>query len=427
MKRTLLWITPKWPLPANDGSRVATTALISSLAKRGHSVDLLAIAGEREAVDPARARNELGTRLALVLRRKDRFRNSLLRSLQLLKAGLTMPHIPITMQPYAAPRLRAALSALLSLRCFSSEIEGRPSDQSITPGWDAIVYEGPHPAMHSSLLGEFRRPAGAGKIVYRAQNVESLLWQRKLQLADGMLQKILLSHQCSLVKIFEESLVKAADAVAAVSSADLARFESIKRDLTGSVVPVGYDFDTPLAWESHSCEVLFLGRLDWPPNREGLIWLLENVWPQVALRRTDLTLTIAGSGDGAWIKPYLALDNLNFLGCVPDPALLYARSVVALVPIFYGGGTRVKAIEAGRFGRAVLSTAMGIEGLGLEPDRHYLRAETPGEWIETLLSLNLPQAERLGRNAFQRMQADFSGQHAADQFELLIDKMMQGC
>ncbi len=37
----ILWITPKWPLPASDGARHATFALLSELTKVGEKVDLL--------------------------------------------------------------------------------------------------------------------------------------------------------------------------------------------------------------------------------------------------------------------------------------------------------------------------------------------------------------------------------------------------
>ena len=49
MKR-LLWIVPKWPLPASDGARQATTQLLSGLCSKGVAIDLLAIIPQGEKV-----------------------------------------------------------------------------------------------------------------------------------------------------------------------------------------------------------------------------------------------------------------------------------------------------------------------------------------------------------------------------------------
>ncbi|NLF24073.1 MAG: glycosyltransferase [Deltaproteobacteria bacterium] len=424
MRRTLLWITSKWPLPAVDGSRVATTNLISSLTKKGHLIDLLALAGEHEHVDLDLARRELGVRRAFVIRRKERSRHSLLGALQLLKAALCLPHIPITMHPFQAPKVRRPLTTLIEEHRLTPEICGHLLEADNIQPWDVIVYEGPHAAIHSSLLGEFKRPACASKILYRAQNVESSIWQSKLELASGTFKKILLAHQYSLVKIFEESFVRSVDGVAAVSSADLSRFQSLKSDLKGRVVPVSYDFSEPLSFPDQGSEVLFMGRLDWPPNQEGLRWFLEMVWPELLKERSDLTLLIVGSGASSWLNTYLKLKNINFLGCVSDPTPLYARASMALVPIFYGGGTRVKAIEAARFGRAVLSTAFGVEGLGLESGRDYLRAENAKEWVNQLARLDHRQLKQVGQNAYDRLKFDFSAKRAVNEFEALMDQII---
>ena len=48
-----------------------------------------------------------------------------------------------------------------------------------------------------------------------------------------------------------------------------------------------------------------------------------------------------------------------------------------VVPIWEGGGTRLKVLEALAAGRAVVSTALGASGIGFEDGRHGLLAETP--------------------------------------------------
>src|SRR5262249_39061624 len=151
--------------------------------------------------------------------------------------------------------------------------------------------------------------------------------------------------------------------------------------------------------------LLFLGRLDWPPNQEGLVWFLKEVWPEVVKGRTDLKLLIAGSGNSEFLKPFLSVDFLTFLGRVESVKELYRKVSLSLVPIFYGSGTRVKVIEACSYGRACLSTALGVEGTGLESGISYLRAETAQEWIEMLRSLRSENVETIGSSAHEALKS----------------------
>ena len=73
-----------------------------------------------------------------------------------------------------------------------------------------------------------------------------------------------------------------------------------------------------------------------------------------------------------------AHEGVDVLGLVADlPATLAAARVV-VVPIWEGGGTRLKVLEALAAGRAVVSTALGASGIGFQDGRHGLLAETPG-------------------------------------------------
>jgi glycosyltransferase involved in cell wall biosynthesis len=82
---------------------------------------------------------------------------------------------------------------------------------------------------------------------------------------------------------------------------------------------------------------------------------------------------------------------------------LYARAQIALAPIRAGGGTRIKALEAFAHGRPLIATRAAMAGLDVQPDRHYLAAETASEWIEAIRLL-LAQREvrhRISREAFE--------------------------
>jgi Glycosyltransferase len=75
---------------------------------------------------------------------------------------------------------------------------------------------------------------------------------------------------------------------------------------------------------------------------------------------------------------------------------LYERSYASIMPIFSGGGTRLKVLESFAYGRPVVSTAKGVEGLSARPDEHYLPAETGEQFAAQLNALRDPRlVERL--------------------------------
>ena len=62
----------------------------------------------------------------------------------------------------------------------------------------------------------------------------------------------------------------------------------------------------------------------------------------------------------------------------------YDATDAVVVPVFEGSGTRLKLVEAAAHGRPIITTALGAQGLPLEPDVHYLGAETPAEFVAAI-------------------------------------------
>jgi glycosyltransferase involved in cell wall biosynthesis len=59
-----------------------------------------------------------------------------------------------------------------------------------------------------------------------------------------------------------------------------------------------------------------------------------------------------------------------------------------------GGGTRLKVLEAMAMGKAVVSTAVGAEGLGATPGRELLVADAPGDFAQAAVALLRDPARR---------------------------------
>ena len=405
MSRSCLWITPKWPLPAEDGARVATCTLIRSLTAAGEQIDLLALAGNEEVVDETEARRLLGVRQVYVLRRSAATQNRL----RLLLGWLRRPLFPITFSRYAGRRLRNAVRAVVDRAAC-----------------DAVVFDGLHAAVPWIRRAAYRGITNP-VVIYRAHNWEAEIWRRKADQEKNPLLAAFLRFQAARVQAFEKSVLAETAGVAAVSAEDGEAFRTLHPEVESLVVPIGREFRAPEPFpQGDALTLLFLARLDWLPNRQGLEWLLTEVWPNVAAARGDLTLSIAGSGDAEWLRKYRGMPKVRILGRVGDLEQLYRAHAAALAPIFYGSGTRVKAIEAASYGRACISTTLGVAGLGLVAGESYIQADTAEEWVRCLRGFSHAQAVRAGTAAFETLRERFDPAHAGHQFQRLLDRLCTG-
>ncbi len=101
------------------------------------------------------------------------------------------------------------------------------------------------------------------------------------------------------------------------------------------------------------------------PNQTGLAFLLDSVWPRVRAEVPGATLAIVGTvgeaiGEG---RTSLRALGVETLGVVPQLEEEYARAQVCVVPLLLGTGIKIKLVEALGFGKAVVSTSVGAQGL----------------------------------------------------------------
>lgn len=108
--------------------------------------------------------------------------------------------------------------------------------------------------------------------------------------------------------------------------------------------------------------LIFSGTMDYPPNYEGALWFLDQVFPQLLAKHPETEIVIAGVNP----VPQLARranQHIKITGFVPDLAFEIARSSLYVAPLFSGGGFRNKVIEAVMQGTYLVGTPISVEFL----------------------------------------------------------------
>lgn len=126
--------------------------------------------------------------------------------------------------------------------------------------------------------------------------------------------------------------------------------------------------------------ILFVGLLDYFPNADAMTFFTSQAWPAVRAHfGPAVTLTIAGQAPPAAIRALDGQQGIRVTGWVDDLQPLYEAAGLVVVPIRFGGGTRIKILEAMAYGRLVVSTTVGCEGLDAGPGTELVVADSGGE------------------------------------------------
>ncbi|MHB1802500.1 MAG: glycosyltransferase [Actinomycetes bacterium] len=119
----------------------------------------------------------------------------------------------------------------------------------------------------------------------------------------------------------------------------------------------------------------YVGALPYPPNTDAVRRLVQDILP--GLRTIDPNITVWIIGRAAANQQFLHdIPGVVVRSDPPDMAPEIANVDILIAPIRFGGGTRIKILEALADGLPVISTVMGCEGLGLRHGEHLLIADT---------------------------------------------------
>jgi glycosyltransferase involved in cell wall biosynthesis len=221
---------------------------------------------------------------------------------------------------------------------------------------------------------------------------------------------------------FQSSLAAQVDRIVVPSALDAKR--SALPNVT--VIPNSYPRPRRPAGDpsaGRSPVVLFQGRFEYPPNMDGAQWLATAIAPHIRAAVPPAEVRLVG-------RPIAGVAQLHqpgvvtVVGQVPSMEEELGRASVAVVPLRFGGGTRVKILESFAHRVPVVSTTLGAEGLDVEDGVHLLLADDPREFAAaTVRLLGDPRLRtRLTEAAEARYLDRYDGRVADEGVRRLVDE-----
>lgn len=401
-KPRLVFISPVFLFPNDAGGKIRTTNILRGLKGGAFDVTLLSVASPRQMQQWAKEIE--GVCDAFISWAPTTPRPKWRRALDLL-GGL-----PVNV---VADRTAPGMAAVREL--------------AMRPDIELIVFD----FVHSAVLSPAELHC---KSVCFTHNVEAEIFARHASQARDALRRWVWSSQHAKMQQFERAALRRFNAVIAVSERDAHFFSESYGVVEAHAIPTGVDLEffafrePPAVSDVSPPTVVFTGSMDWAANIDGIQFFLSHVWPLVLAGRPEARFLIVGRNPPGSLRALAQrLSKVEFTGFVDDVRTFVHSAHAFVIPLLVGGGTRIKAFEAMAMGCPVVSTAIGIEGLGAEQDKHYLERDDARSMADALLELLQNDALRnnLARQARTLVEERFGHEKAAWAFEQICLRTLE--
>ena len=304
-------------------------------------------------------------------------------------------------------------------RAIARELERSP---------DIVVVDFPHAAVLAP-------PPYPCPSVMFTHNVEVEIFRRHAQIAGNLLKREIWRNQAAKMERYERELLRQFTSVVAVAERDRECFQKMYGVGNVSTIPTGVDLDyftyqgSAVVDNVDGGTVVFTGSMDWMANIDGVEFFMDSVWPIICRARPQARFVIVGRSPPPALVDRARARGLNweFTGFVDDVRPFAHNAHVYVIPLRVGGGTRIKVYEAMAMGCPVVSTRIGVEGLPVEHERHYLEGDSADAMAAAVLLLlnDRERRARLSLQARKYVEENMSASRVARVFEQICLRAIQ--
>lgn len=364
----LLVVEPRSLFPADSGAKILSSNILRHLCK-AHDVTIVCNVSGEDAGEHVEQMSGLGASVVAVPWRE--MRNFTPRFyVELARCMLTGDVYSV--KKFCTPALKRAAASLAAEKEF-----------------DAVVWDTISTFMPGVDFGSTPRVALDHNIEYR-------LRERQAGRAGGT-RAAYLRYYARKTKEFEVDAFRKADHVVTVSRADA---DHIRNELGiehVSALPPGVDaeyfspgeYSSPGEPETDESGLVFTGSMDWQSNQDAVTFFVREVLPLIKQTVPNVRFTIVGRRPPAHLVALAEADPdyVEVTGTVDDVRPYLARAQVAVVPVLFGSGIKIKVFEAMAMAKPVVVSTIGAEGLPLVHDHNVLIADTPADMAARCVEL----------------------------------------
>jgi len=280
---------------------------------------------------------------------------------------------------------------------------------------DLIFLEGIHAA---EMIDYTRQKFPSTKLILRQANVEYQLLKRQAKITRNLFLKFFLNYQSKLMYKYEFNAFKKLDGISAISESDLQEF--IKMHPTGNFfnVNIQMNVNKDNVGSETGNYLIAISDWTWHPNMAGMKWFLELVYPILIQRGVVFKLDVIGKGMND--ENFAKYPEINYLGFVENINKYYQDADIFIAPLIYGGGTKVKVIEALSHAMPIVTTSYGNEGINAIDGKGIMIGDSPILFATKIQQLicNLTMRREMSDSAYSFAELNFDSKTIIDELSM---------
>jgi glycosyltransferase involved in cell wall biosynthesis len=267
--------------------------------------------------------------------------------------------------------------------------------------FDVVHIEGYYLLQH--VLMESEVP-----ILLVEHNIEHLLALQRFMVAVTQEEKSYFWSEYIKTLRWERLTWKRATVCVALTNEDKITMERLESNIDVRMIPNGSDhqrkIDVATTLLSNSLEdslisdncpsILFVGNFAYEPNIDAALYFSRQIFPLILKNMPDAKLFLVGNAPPPEICSLTSNKQIEVTGRVASLIPFYKHAHVVVCPLRIGGGVKVKVLEALGFGKAIVSTSVGTQGLDLSNYRAVAVADDPTDFAENVVRFLVQPEER---------------------------------
>ncbi len=178
-------------------------------------------------------------------------------------------------------------------------------------------------------------------------------------------------HPAQLSREMEAMLLNKADIISAIQPDEAAVMRELcpNRQVIINLMPASPCL-RPAEVQRRAERLVFVGG-NTLPNRDGLLWFFEDIWPRLRSWRATVTLDLVGD---CIQELGLVPAGVNRVGRVPELATVLHQARLAISPLRVGSGLKLKILDYARHGLITVATPLSLEGFAADNNAPFIAA-----------------------------------------------------
>lgn len=261
------------------------------------------------------------------------------------------------------------------------------------------------------------------------QTIEYMVYKHYVDTEVPLLLRPFFMIDVLKLRFWETHFWKKTDRLVAVSEEDKKAMQKLIPNIEVDIIPNGVDaefFAKKKVAKISPQRVLYgVTNFEWLQNVEAVNILLGKVWPKIHDKTKNVKLWIVGRR-----IPQSILDmaqkraDMEVTESIKDARDAYKGATIMVAPIRGSGGTRLKILEAMAAGLPIVSTSIGVAGLGVTPGKHVLISDTDEGLAQEAVKLLKDQKlrKRIGVEGYKFVKNHFDWQKVVKKHSAIYAK-----